>query len=337
MGGFVFEVPRNNEVFTAKESPSKPSTNTHNIREIPAPSAFIYIMKHFPNIIPDIPEESITDRAESNSLSKALLFVQIGWFCTNCASRVIQRLPLSLLEVSTAAHSLSTLLTYLIWWSKPLSIAEGTIMSGKETQEVHALLMCSEGEYHEALRMAETMAAGESLMAANNEEGRLVLAANALRHLLPNPERPPTRPFRNHFELWIPGSFPPQLFPDRFYEWIVIAISPILYGLVHFLAWSGHFPTSLERLLWRVSSVVVTCSGFVAFSSGFTTKYIFKLVDNRWKMFLLPIPLMLLCMVPLSYMLSSGFLIVESLRQLFYLDPAAYELVSWSNYWPHFS
>jgi len=87
-------------------------------------------MKHFPHIIPDIPEEYITDRAESGRLSKALLTVQVEWFCMNCASRLIKHLPLSLLKVSTAAHGFCTLLTFFVRWSKPLNIAEGTIIKG---------------------------------------------------------------------------------------------------------------------------------------------------------------------------------------------------------------
>jgi hypothetical protein len=91
--------------------------------------SFVYIMKHFPEIIPDIPEESITG---SSNLRKALLIVQVGWFCTNCASRLIQRLPLSLLEVSKAAHAFCALLVYFVWWSKPLNIAEGGTIRGEK-------------------------------------------------------------------------------------------------------------------------------------------------------------------------------------------------------------
>jgi hypothetical protein len=160
MGGFVFEGISNEEVIIAEESASKPSIHARKTVDKPKVGTFIYIMKHFPQIIPDISEEAITDRAESSSLSKAVLIFQVGWFCTSCASRLIQHLPLSLLEVSTAAHAFYTLLTYFVWWSKPFNVAEGTPMRGKEAQEVHALLMCSDMEYSQALGMAERMAAG---------------------------------------------------------------------------------------------------------------------------------------------------------------------------------
>jgi hypothetical protein len=168
MGGFRIERYSNSRITTAEQSPSTPSTNTRLTFDVLNFDTFVYIMKQFPDIIPDIPEESITDRAESSSLSKALLFVQVGWFCTNCASRLIQRLPLSLLEVSTAAHAFSTLLVYLVLWSKPLNIVEGTVLKGKEAQEVHALLACTDDEYNEALGLAERIPAGDSPMPTNS-------------------------------------------------------------------------------------------------------------------------------------------------------------------------
>ncbi|KLO14048.1 hypothetical protein SCHPADRAFT_827007, partial [Schizopora paradoxa] len=85
-----------------------------------------FVMQHAPDLIPDIPITSITDRSKSNSLGKTLLAVQVAWFCLNCASRLAECLPLSLLEVSTLAHGLFTLSSYAMWWSKPLSVEEPT-------------------------------------------------------------------------------------------------------------------------------------------------------------------------------------------------------------------
>ena len=344
MGGFVFDISCNDETVAAENAPSKPPTNTRETRYVTTPIAFIYIMKHFPHIIPDVPQEFITDRVESSSLSKALLVIQVGWFCVNCASRLIQHLPLSLLEVSTAAHAFCTLLTYFVWWSKPLNVAEGTVMGGKEAREVHALLACSEREYDEALRMARVMAAGGSLAARNkNEQGKILLATNALRHLLPIPEAPPTgKIFHDNTWMSAPGSIKPGSLPKIRYPSISVAVSPILYGLVHFLGWGGRFPTPLERRLWRASSVVVTFSGLLWVSlSLLTEKYFdrFKTHSPRFIHVTLSIIYIILVplVIPLAYILASSFLIIESFRQLFFLELAAYQLASWSNYWPHFS
>ena len=121
MGGFAFYGPHGDMRYNVEESLFEISTNPRYV-EVPTSETFIYIMKHFPHIITGITEESILDRAESSGLSKALLIFQVGWFCTNCASRLTQGLPLSLLEVSTAAHAFCTLLTYFVWWSKPCNL-----------------------------------------------------------------------------------------------------------------------------------------------------------------------------------------------------------------------
>jgi len=118
---------------------------------------------------------------------------------------------------------------------------------------------------------------------------------------------------------------------------INMAISPILYGLVHFLAWGDRFPTPLERVLWRVSSFVVTCSGLVNVSVIlFLTWLENRAIVSDSKSGGLTISICFV-IVPFTHILASGFLVVESFRQLPFLDSAAYGLPSWSNYWPHLS
>jgi len=330
MGGFAFYGSDMGGIPTVEESLADLSTNPRFVVEVPNFETLTYIIKHFPQIITDTDEETILDRAESSSLGKAVLIVQVVWFCTNCTSRLIQRLPLSLLEVSTAAHAFCTLLTYFVWWSKPLNVATPTIMRGEKAREVYALLKCEHEEYEEALEMARKRARGYPSRLTGRE--KIILAANALQHLLPNPQEPPRHRYRflGHRPNMVPGALGRESGSNMFYEFIARAVCPVLYGVIHFLAWNEQFPTPLERVLWRVSSVVVTCSGIplsvasedlIGFSSAiFVGMTVFTLL-----------------LIPTAYVVSSGFLLVESLRQLFFLDPAAYQLPSWTNYWPHLS
>ena len=296
-------------------------------------------MKHFPHIITDITEECILDRAASSSLSKALLIVQVAWFCTSCASRLFEGLPLSLLEVSTAAHAFCTLLTYFVWWSKPINVATPTILREKKAQEVHALLKCSDEEYDEALKVAQKRAVGDSSTPTGlHKSEKLILAAGALQHLLPTPERPPrARRFRNRKHSLLPGAIRNRSLNRTMAELTTSAISPIFYGLVHFLAWNDHFPTPLQSLLWRVSSFAVACSGLVGVSWAMVMLWLeyMNIISNITRGGLISLVCWLL--LPFVHVLASGFLIVESFRQLFFLDPAAYLLPSWSQYWPHLS
>jgi len=335
MGGFAFYGYGTDEIPTVEESLVGLSTNPRFVVDVPKFGTLTYIMKHFPQIITDTDEDTILSRAESSSLSKALLIVQVAWFCTNCASRLIQRLPLSLFEVSTAAHGFCTLLTYFVWWSKPTNVATPTIMRGKQAREVYALLKCNRREYEEALEMARKRAAGDSSGPTGRE--KIILAANALQHLLPNPQGLPgdyNRRFFGHRLNMTPGAYGRHSTKNTVYESIAMAVSPALYGVIHFLAWNDHFPTPLERVLWRVSSVVVTCSGIV----GIPLTLGFDAIGNHFSgEIFVKMGLFTLFLTPAVHVVSSGFLIVESFRQLFFLGPAAYELPSWTNYWPHLS
>jgi hypothetical protein len=339
MGGLRFERYSISRTPTAGQSPSTLSTDTRLTVDVLNFHSFVYIMKYFPHIIPDISEESITDRAESSSLSKALLIVQVGRFCMNGASRLMQGLPLSLIEVSTAAHAFCTLLVYLVLWTKPLNIAEGTVLNRKGAEEVHALLACSDNEYSQALSLAERIAAGDSPIPTNSNE-MVTLAASALRHLLPTPEARPERPFQlRHFSS-TPGSWSIKSTSHKYYQRMTLATSPILYGLIHFLARNDQFPTPLEHLLWRIASVAVMFSGLTLVTSRIVSGYlddvvpkgatimyiIIDVIDSTLKVFIVLI-------TPLAHVLASGFLVVESFRQLFFLEPAVYQLPSWSNYW----
>src|SRR5258706_1375914 len=158
MGGFAFYGSFDDDT---PKSLFEISTNPRCTLDVPKLDALIYIMEQFPHIITDITEDYILDRAASSSLSKALLIVQVTWFCTNCAARLFQGLPLSLLEVSTAAHAFYTFLTYFVWWSKPINVATPTLLRDKDAREVYALLKCSGDEYDKALEMAQQRAAAD--------------------------------------------------------------------------------------------------------------------------------------------------------------------------------
>jgi len=343
MGGFAFSGPHGDNNPTIEESPFQISTNPPHTIEVPEFDTLVYIMKHFPHIITDISRESILDRAESSILSKALLIVQVAWFCTNCASRRFQVLPLSLLEVTTAAHAFCTLITYIVWWPKPLNIAAPTFMKEKEALEVYALLKCSHVEYDEALKMAREMAemakettkekkraAGDSLpLTAPRASAKIVLAANSLQHLLPTPEPPPLKSgFKELGSVPGAGHYWHQSPDGRLSMVITMAVFSIFYGLVHFLAWSDAFPTPVERLLWRIASLVETCSVFVGV-------LVVRLMMGSRR--LEKLGLLMSIVVTVVHMLASGFIIVESCRQVFFLDATAYQLPLWANYWPHFS
>ena len=330
MGGFAFYGPNGDEPLNVEESLFEISTNPRYTVEVADPETVIYIVRSFPHLITDITEDSILDRAESSSLSKAILIFQVGWFCTNCASRLNQGLPLSLLEVSTAAHAFCTLLTYFVWWSKPSNVATPTIMREKGAREVYALLKCSDIEYSKALEMAgEGGVRDSSTLTGTHASEKITLAANALRRLPPGARKPPKfQPLKRL--IWsAPGYM--KAGSKGFSGAVTTALCPVLYGAIHFLAWGDKFPKTQHAQLWRVSSAVVTSSGFL----GVIALTCLHKVDKQSLVHIFVVSVVSLIIS--VHIVGSGCLIVLSFYQLFFLDPAAYQLSSWSNYWPHFS
>jgi len=106
-----------------------------------------FLLEYDPDLIPDLSKSSITDRLKAGNLNKALLVVQVMWFCTSCISRLANSLPLSLLEVSTVAHAICTLITYALWWNKPHGIDKPTSIRGERAREALALMRMASAEH----------------------------------------------------------------------------------------------------------------------------------------------------------------------------------------------
>ncbi|KLO05221.1 hypothetical protein SCHPADRAFT_839669 [Schizopora paradoxa] len=243
---------------------------------------------HF-DLVPNLSLESISDREKSTNLGKALLIVQVVWFCLNCISRLAERLPLTLLEVTTLAHGLFTLLSYAMWWFKPLNIEEPT-----------------------RIRNDSIFTGTTSSSVPKFEE------------LLHN---------------WGFSTFKNR-FRERFTDLIVTSIVPFIYGFLHFLALQAQYPNSVERSLWRIASVVVMTSGVCAAATDLIRFDIIKINERfaigRSQRFIASCCYVTLYrIIPFVYTICSGYLLVESVRQLWYLPAEAYIVASWSYYIPH--
>ncbi|KAJ5190437.1 uncharacterized protein N7498_009422 [Penicillium cinerascens] len=64
----------------------------------------------------------IKDRDKSDPLSKLFTLLQTTWVTVNIIARRAYHLPISPLELSTAAYVACALVTYLAWWNKPKDV-----------------------------------------------------------------------------------------------------------------------------------------------------------------------------------------------------------------------
>ncbi|KAF8192193.1 hypothetical protein BJ912DRAFT_1058132 [Pholiota molesta] len=126
------------------------------------------------------------------------------------------------------------------------------------------------------------------------------------------------------------------------------ALLGAMYGAPHFIPWNTNdFPTAIEKLLWRAATVIVAASGTYFGTMFVVSTLVFRLAwprqqgSNRGWTSWLPrrdqVEAALIASGAVVYCGAGAFLVVESFRQLFYLPPGAYELPSWTNYFPHFT
>lgn len=286
-----------------------------------------FLLEHDPEFIPDISKEDIMDHSKSDWIAKSVRIIQVTWFCVNCVFRRAQELPLSLLEVYTLAHAICMIVVSMVWLRKPLNIRKPTVIRGEFAREISALLMDL-----------------SALKNDNSETGsrRKYLANDARRKYgLKHSDSPDSRPL-----LFVtptaslPSAIPFSQKSESQIACIAIALLSGLYGGVHCIAWHNDFPSITERQLWHIAAIVVTASGtcFLLLCRLLAMFHPFEKLEAHWLQKVIGCVSGLLFVVVLMplYGLASLFLLVESFRQLLYLPSQAYQLPSWSNYWPHF-
>jgi len=71
----------------------------------------------------DIPKALIEARSKSDWLAKGLICFQVIWMMIQIIARKVDGLPVTLLELNTAAHIACAVLLYSIWWCKPQDVS----------------------------------------------------------------------------------------------------------------------------------------------------------------------------------------------------------------------
>ncbi|RDX40479.1 hypothetical protein OH76DRAFT_335865 [Lentinus brumalis] len=131
MGGFVLKDP----YVDRSDDHYLPSWQLNGVI---TPDGVRFLMQHAPSLIPDLALDDILDRSKADGLAKTLLVWQVLWFLLTCINRLVQGLPLCLLEISTIAHALCSLLTYALWWYKPKDVSHPTAILAPDARLIGA-------------------------------------------------------------------------------------------------------------------------------------------------------------------------------------------------------
>jgi len=278
-----------------------------------------------PAAVPDLSESDILDKSKANGFAKFLVCAQALWFCAQCIFRLAVGLSASLLELNTLGHCICALFTYMLWWSKPLDI------------EVSHKLDNGEPELLKEQRTANQNQTNNEAEEANKEadEGAKTyhdLARDQMDNL---------------------SFLSPQL-------WGFLAVTSLLYGGLHLVAWNAPFQTRTQKLLWRISAICIAGAGpgilfitLIAILVAFALVALYEAWLEKSDFSCTSAPLhilywlsvVLLTLVGIAIVVSGAllyvgarvYIVVECFLSLPYLPDIVFQEPQWQRYFPHIS
>jgi len=266
---------------------------------------------------PSLTEAEIKDKSKGDMMSKGLVVFQSTWFIIQFIARLIKHLPITELELVTVAFAVCNFLTYWLWLDKPLNVERPFRVlrkkPGGQTQVPSASL--GEGVFGQEpsrwewffwpfLLIFQVLLLFAQMGFGDDEEAEKPRRVRRFH---------PGRPEGKH--AWLAGS-------------IGMAVA-VVFGAIHCFAWSFQFPSHMEQILWRVSSIVITCTPVFM---GLSVAIHFEVSkDGPWGVPLLLIDI--LCMM--FYIPARLALLVLAFTTLRSLHPEVYQVVRWSTFLPH--
>ncbi|KAI9373306.1 hypothetical protein BJX61DRAFT_541841 [Aspergillus egyptiacus] len=240
--------------------------------------------------LPRLEENEIKDRSKTDGLVRLFALIQVLWLLIQLVVRSVEGIPYSALEVSTLAFSSCAIIIYFSEWTKPQDVGVPFYIDTD---------------------------------AAVSAEAFALIAEAAPISFLQN----------RHY--YIPQSVIHQFFEDRYRKkhvdrmMILMSIlSILLFGGLHLLAWNLHFPSAVERSLWRGSALTVAIAPTVSALLVLLESIMAHRTD-RWSKWSVTV------LGPL-YLSARAFIMVESYRSLYFLPSKAF-ISTWPSNVPHVS
>ncbi|KAJ7732571.1 hypothetical protein DFH07DRAFT_990698 [Mycena maculata] len=255
--------------------------------------------------IRDVKVADIMDKSKGDALSKGVALAQGLWFTIQFLARVVQRLPVTELEVATLAFAIVNVFIWLLWWEKPLDVQEPILIGP----------------------------AGDP--ADNEPELNCVPMLTRFFSVLTGYSRYPYKPTSSNS---VPSFWSMQITEEKY---IVFSISieclmGTVFGVIHCAAWNADFLSADEMWMWRSCSLLVAAIPAVIVSFSAPDLVIGNALKLQSVTFSAPTLLAIVCMVVIPiYIVSRVFLIVLAFTALRALPPGALVDMNWSVYIPH--
>ncbi|KUJ06827.1 uncharacterized protein LY89DRAFT_661410 [Mollisia scopiformis] len=262
--------------------------------------------------IPHISKKDIQDKSKGDFFVKATAVVQVCWMVVQTIVRGAKGLAVSQLEIAVLAYSACTVITYYLYLDKPQNVQVPTYVLLKKELGGEKLTP----EHQEAIRDCRP----RSWFTVSLRLFRYQGAGKERRNILdpiPNDAR---------YDDVKSALFTAKSLFTRMDDGFVIA--GLVFGSLHCAAWNFDFPTPVERLLWRICSVITAGTLPLYYGVLLYDIHIKSLAIQRLPLVTIEVVL------ALGYVMARLFLIVEVFRSLFFLPPSAF-ITTWSSQAPH--
>jgi hypothetical protein len=292
---------------------------------------------------PRIAIEEIEDKSKGDFISKGLVVLQTGWFITQCITRGARGLPITELELVTIAFAGLNLVMYWLWWDKPLNVRRAVRVYKKPDSDdtsVDGLIATKEGGFWPPLRRSLSALQSEIAGAWGTFGWHLVwivpliavvgpvLAVVALIRVASDQKADVITDEKRIATFYPPMTTKWRSAKTHFFIIISVVSIAVVFGTIHCIAWPFPFPSDAERILWRVSSVVITGTPI--------TVVLLWALPSPLKSWVDGVAGFIIVGVSFAYATSRVSLLVLAFLCLRAVPPDAYRSVQWTSLIPHF-
>lgn len=282
-------------------------------------------------------DDEIWDKSKQDRLSRAISVFQAAYLIVACIGRAAQSLAITTLELNALGIVVCALMTAFSWLHKPADVRMACVLDCKAN---FAEITGERQWKYTPLDFIDENGPGWAMN------------VQPFMHM---PVVPPERPIQR-----IPNDrFP--MSPYKYQEYC-LCFATLLFTAIHVAGWNFSFPTTIEKVLWRISSLVLF--GVTAVFWIFETMASWKRLERWTWLYLrircparlpafeaardakldqpkeptqLPLPWEFWSIMPVAllYGIARMYLIVEAFLEFRAVDGTAYENVNWSLYIPH--
>lgn len=178
--------------------------------------------------------KELWDKSKQDTVAKVITCFQISYLIVQCLCRAAQHLTITTMELSTLAIVVCSIMTSICWLRKPLNgITPIRVYSNRSIEEILRDAGKADGPWKQTpLDFIDDLGPSWALN---------------IQPFMKMPVGPHKRP--------IPGFGNDRLPNLNGRQETILCIARLAYAAIHLAGWNFTFPTRVELILWRVSSM----------------------------------------------------------------------------------